>query len=77
MGLKTNFDSLSEACGEQGLDQLVFSIALDSLFDSGIVRAAWEQSADGKYYRSLTISPDMRDMIRVLYDLRNEFGFKD
>lgn len=44
------------------------SMAIDMLFDQGIVRADWTRTNDGKHVRGLTIAGEAEAFIKAIYE---------
>jgi hypothetical protein len=64
------FETLVKALSEAGLANADdVSMALDVLFDQGIVRAEWTQTVDGKNVRGLAIAGEAKNYVQTLVDL--------
>jgi hypothetical protein len=63
------FNMLVERMQKQRLaSRATVSLALDMLFDQGIVRADWTQTASGKHVRGLTIAGEAKKFVKAIYD---------
>ena len=64
------FDALVKSLEDAGLanaDEV--SMALDILFDEGIVRADWTKTTDGRNVRGLAIAGEAKKYVQTLFDL--------